>query len=198
MIPWKLWSRKPTVALWEAVALVQAVNPGSLDVRQDSFMERPGSGPHFEPRSFPTEEKRQRFNEAMKFAEEATSIDKGPIYLRSGLGPGMNKRTAKVALSEVVEFFADAEWPDLPVRLCELFLPNRVDPAAALLPPKATPVPIPTPVQEGTQKKWTDERLAELEKYRHRHGTAKAAKKFNISDSRVRQLLPRKEPQSER
>lgn len=44
----------------------------------------------------------------------------------------------------------------------------------------------------GTIKKWTPERRQELAKYRAEHGTKEAATKFNISESRLRQLLPGK------
>lgn len=46
---------------------------------------------------------------------------------------------------------------------------------------------------EGTQesaRKWTAERLAELEAYRKKHGTKAASSHFGISEARVRKLLP--------
>ncbi|MCL6555003.1 MAG: hypothetical protein K6T56_01430 [Burkholderiales bacterium] len=44
------------------------------------------------------------------------------------------------------------------------------------------------------QKKWTPEKLAELRAFRDEHGTKAAAKKFGISEARVRQLLPKEPP----
>jgi hypothetical protein len=44
------------------------------------------------------------------------------------------------------------------------------------------------------RKKWTPEKLAELRDYRDKHSTNAAAKKFGISDGRVRQLLPTEKP----
>ena len=52
----------------------------------------------------------------------------------------------------------------------------------------------PTPQPSG-KKRWTDERKAELSDYREAHGTEAAAEKYNISGSRVRQLLPKKKAQ---
>jgi hypothetical protein len=40
------------------------------------------------------------------------------------------------------------------------------------------------------RKKWTDERLAALRAFRDEHGTKAAARKFGISEARIRQLLP--------
>jgi hypothetical protein len=44
------------------------------------------------------------------------------------------------------------------------------------------------------QKKWTPEKLAELRAFRDEHGTKAAAKKFGISEARIRQLLPTETP----
>lgn len=46
----------------------------------------------------------------------------------------------------------------------------------------------------GTIKRWTPERLQKLAEYRAKHGTKKAAFKFQISEARIRQLLPKKKP----
>jgi hypothetical protein len=43
-------------------------------------------------------------------------------------------------------------------------------------------------------EKWTDEKLAELRAFRDEHGTKAAAKKFGISEARIRQLLPTEKP----
>jgi hypothetical protein len=42
--------------------------------------------------------------------------------------------------------------------------------------------------------KWTDEELAELRAYRDLHGTRAAARRFRISEARIRQLLPNEKP----
>lgn len=51
------------------------------------------------------------------------------------------------------------------------------------------------PLKTGTQKRWTEENLAELRQYRRDHGTKAAAAHFGISESRVRQKLPGAKPQ---
>lgn len=58
--------------------------------------------------------------------------------------------------------------------------------------PTSVDLPTPTPKQGGSAaKRWTPDRLAELETYRARHGTTKAATHFGITTTRVRALLPR-------
>lgn len=42
----------------------------------------------------------------------------------------------------------------------------------------------------GTEKIWTPERLREMATYRAEHGTKKTAEHYDISEGRVRQLLP--------
>lgn len=119
MVAWKLWTGLPHVALWEGVALVLEVDPRTLRHHPQGWMAGPGRGPIFEPRSFPSVEKQQRFDEALDFAERAANYA-GPIHLRIGLASGMNKRTAQVSLSEVVAFFVGVEWPDIPPPLLAL------------------------------------------------------------------------------
>ena len=119
MITWKLWARVPTVALWEAVALVLEIEPRTLQPLRDGWMAGPGRGPFFEPRSFSSETKRTDFDSALSFAERAAKVA-GPIYLRTGLAFGMNKRTAQVSLTEVVAFFVGVDWPGIPAPLLAL------------------------------------------------------------------------------
>lgn len=45
-------------------------------------------------------------------------------------------------------------------------------------------------------KRWTDAALAELREYREKHGTKEAAKRFNVSEARVRRLLPTDKPKA--
>lgn len=51
-----------------------------------------------------------------------------------------------------------------------------------------------TSASDAKEKKWTQERLAELAAYRETHTMSETAKKFGISQQRIRQLLPRSEP----
>ena len=119
MITWKLWASVPTVELWEAVALVVAIEPRCLEPSAHGWMAGPGRGPFFTPRSFPSEAKRADFDKALSFAERAANAA-GPIYLRTGLAVGMNKRTAQVSLAEVVAYFIGCDWPDIPAPLLAL------------------------------------------------------------------------------
>ena len=132
MITWKLWASAPTVALWEAVALVLEIDPRSLEHLRHGWMDGPGRGPFFEKRSFPSQAKREDFDTALTFAERAANAA-GPIYLRTGLAVGMNRRTAQVSLAEVVAFFVSCEWPNIPAPLLALLAPG---------PASAEPVPL--------------------------------------------------------
>jgi hypothetical protein len=43
-------------------------------------------------------------------------------------------------------------------------------------------------------KVWTPEKLAEMKAYREKHGTKKAAVHYQVSESRIRKLLPSDKP----
>ena len=176
MITWKLWASVPTVELWEAVALVVAIEPRCLEPSAHGWMAGPGRGPFFTPRSFPSEAKRADFDKALSFAERAANAA-GPTYLRTGLAVGMNKRTTQVSLAEVVAYFIGCDWPDIPAPLLALVAAaastpadNAAEPVAAAVPSIAplgkatTPRPIETPdiadafdgVYGQTAKQWRD------------------------------------------
>ncbi len=75
---------------------------------------------------------------------------------------------------------------------------KRLQWVAALEPNITTPVPAqttatPSPVN---RKKWTPEKLAELAEYRESHTMPETAAKFRISETRIRQLLPRDKPKA--
>jgi hypothetical protein len=147
MLAWRLWTSVPTVALWEAVALVLGINPQSLRHQRDRWQAGPGPWPSFERRSFPSQAKRDAFANALSFAERAVN-DAGPIHLRAPLGWGRNRRTAQVSLAEVVAFFVSCEWPDIPAPLLAL-----VSAAGDTTTPPVVPVPAavePAPVSKET------------------------------------------------
>lgn len=60
----------------------------------------------------------------------------------------------------------------------------------------AVPAPVANPDSKpaGTVKVWTTEKLAELSAYREAHGIKKAAEHYQISEQRIRQLLPKGKP----
>ncbi len=122
MIKWNLWTGVPRVKLWEAVALVLEIPPRSLEPTPHGWMNAgPGreAAPSFLPRSFPSNEKRRAFDEALEFAERGASFD-GPIHILSTPFMGMSKRKAEVSLPEVVAFFVSCDWPDIPATLLAL------------------------------------------------------------------------------
>jgi len=162
-------------------------------------MAGPGRGPIFEPRSFPSREKSERFDEALDFAERAANAA-GPIFLRIGLASRMNKRTAQVSLPEVVAFFVVVDWPDIPPPLLALvssraaIAPAEAEGTAAAVTAATQAAPV---EKKGQGLEWTPERLAELKTYRAQHGTKAAGEKYGITDTRIRALLPGDKPQQQ-
>ena len=150
-INWKLWLNMPQVALWEAVALLLNIDPRSLKHSPHGWPAGPGTGPHFEPGSFPSPVKLTTFDDAMLLAARAANYA-GPIHLRTGLAVGMNKRTALVALPEVVAFFVGCDWPDIPAPLLAR-VPTIAEPAPVVVEPDSKPndvrVTDPEPVQRA-------------------------------------------------
>lgn len=149
MVPWKLWLSLPHVKLWEAVALVLDIEPSSLRESNDAWMMGPGKGPVFEHRSFPSPAKRDDFEKALNFAERAANVA-GPIYLRTGLAVGMNKRTALVSLDEVVAYFVSCDWPDIPTPLQTLGLASTGSPTVEATKPSSSEESALAPSVEAT------------------------------------------------
>lgn len=85
------------------------------------------------------------------------------------------------ALTELALRGADA------AELVRLFLAGETDVAATEN--KAAQQDAP-----ASNKVWTDEKKAEMSVYREKYGTKKTAEQFEISEQRVRQLLPRGKP----
>jgi hypothetical protein len=128
-IAWKHWLNPRRVPLWTAVALVLEISPNDLRPLRNGWMAGPGSGPLFEPLSFPSPEKRLAFDEALVLAERATTYE-GPIHLQHDSANRPRHRTAQVSLREVVAFFASRRQLDIPERLLTLVPAGRA-PAAA-------------------------------------------------------------------
>jgi hypothetical protein len=127
----------PTVALWQAVALVLDIDPLSLERQTDKGMAGHGPWPSFRARSFPSKAKRVDFDRAISLAELAANFG-GPIRLEVGGYPIVrNKRTAKVSLAETAAFFASLDWPDIPPALLVLVEPagDSVEPPKPETPP---------------------------------------------------------------
>ena len=177
----------PTVALWQAVALVLDIDPLSLERQTDKGMAGHGPWPSFSARSFPSKAKRVDFDRAIRLAELAANFG-GPIRLEVGGYPFVrNKRTAEVSLAETAAFFASLDWPDIPPPLLVL-----VEPAGdSVEPPKPETPPVSV---VKTVKRWTPEVLESLKQFRAMHGTKAAAAQFKITEQRVRQLLPNEKP----
>lgn len=60
----------------------------------------------------------------------------------------------------------------------------------------APPAPVADSASNAPTKKWTPEKLAELKAFRASHTMPETAKKFGISEQRIRELLPSNKPKS--
>lgn len=149
--------------MWEAVALVLEIDPRSLREADLSglggYVPLTNAGPVFARSSFPNEENRCRFDEALNFAERASAVV-GPIHLSSGSGAGVNKRTALVSLAEVAAFFVDCDWPNIPAPLLALLSEPTAQPEPA---PVAHPEPQPAVVSAVAVVPQTPPKPRELE-----------------------------------
>ena len=126
-VKWRVWLNLPQLKLWEAVALMLDIEPTSLEHSPTAWMQGAGHGPSFTATSFPSKEKREQFQDAMRLAEGATSVS-GPIYWRSDLSPRA-RGDVPVSLREVASFFAGCAWPDLPGEVLALTTGVLVSPA---------------------------------------------------------------------
>ncbi|SEQ33483.1 hypothetical protein [Giesbergeria anulus] len=85
-------------------------------------------------------------------------------------------------------------FPDFPFNNATLSTPapNELAQLLALAAPAG--VADESMLPASAQKRWTPQARAELAAYRQEHGTKKAALHFGVTEQRIRQLLPSKEP----
>ena len=86
-------------------------------------------------------------------------------------------------------------WPDCPPMAADSPLRHWVPDAPAK--PQAAPAPVVADSASnapGNGKVWTPEKLAEAGAYRKKHGTKKTAAHYQVSEARIRQLLPGDKP----
>ena len=69
---------------------------------------------------------------------------------------------------------------------------------AAPEPQAATPAPVADSASDapGNGKVWTPEKLAEVKAYREKYGTRKTAEHYQVTEQRIRQLLPGEKPKA--
>lgn len=181
-IDWQFWVAMPHVQLWQACALAVGLNPDKLKPHPQGWMAGSGatSAVMLDPRSFPNEELRGRFEKALRLACAGVSYMDGPIRPRGPLIPSHASRK-DVLLSDVAMFLTKSGVA-IPQEMQELAKQHE-----QLLDDEAT-----THDAQGSNEKrrWSSEKLEELASYRKTHGTKAAAEKFQVSEARVRQLLP--------
>jgi hypothetical protein len=134
---WGFLLQRDKVALWEAIAALVNIDPGKLKRVGEEVLNIQGV-PTFRPDRFVSADQVAAFDSALGLAEKATGKE-GPIHCDSGGSyyPG-HKFVAKVSLREVVKYFRDAGWPDIPAPLLVLVPPGTgkaqsVDTAADVL-----------------------------------------------------------------
>jgi len=124
-IKWRIWLNAAETRLWECVALVVGLEPTSLREHPEAWMAGPNSGKVFDSKSFPGQESKKAFDEAM-FLAVRSAMDDGPIGLTAASMSGPSKETARVSLREVVAFFIHIGWPGMPAELAAIGSAGRV------------------------------------------------------------------------
>jgi len=108
-IDWQFWTAMPHIQLWQACALVVGLNPDKLKPHPQGWMAGSGAASPvmLDPRSFPNEELRGKFEKALRLACAGVSYMDGPIRPRGPLIPKHSSRK-EVGLGEVAQFLAGA------------------------------------------------------------------------------------------
>jgi hypothetical protein len=176
---WELWSAMSKAPLWQLAALSLNIDPGppdhitQSDVMPDAASMRAEFGEEFERRLF--------------IALDNLSPE-GPLAPVTSYSGAHEGPCAVVTLADFATF---AETLPKPWRLPE---PFRRAVGAVALSGSGGVGGVPQP---ASAKRWTPKKKEELKRYVEKHGTNAAAKKFGISDSRVRQVLgPQKAAQT--
>lgn len=106
----------------------------------------------------------------------------------------------KVALDSAMDASANEwrQWRTAMVR--QLLNPTTPEPAAEQAQPQAaSPAPVvaeSVSTAPGNRKVWTPEKLAEVKAYREKYGTRKTAEHYQLTEQRIRQLLPGEKPKA--
>jgi hypothetical protein len=113
-----------------------------------------------------------------------------------------SSRAAEVAPRWLVGADAHLQWRRLLEKAVEagelalLHFGSKL-PIQASTEPQAAPVATESASNfPGTGKVWTTEKLAEVKAYRQKHGTKKTAAHYQVTEQRIRQLLPGEKPKA--
>ena len=93
----------------------------------------------------------------------------------------------EISLLEFRHFCDERGW-QVPAEFC----PVGYAPTAPAEPPQAVPAESSASTRPG--KVWTAEKLAEAKAYREKYGTRKTAAHYQVSEARIRALLPSNKP----
>lgn len=174
---WDLWADMRRLRVWQAVALSLNINPGLPDMSAATAatMRDPAR-----LRRFGAEFERRL---AIALSQLSTDGPLRPLELYTGV---LEDPCAMVSMKNFATFVQGLRKPwALPAGF-----PQSVGPAAPASAPVGVSATPETTTPAAVDVRWTDEELAKLAAYRKEHGTKKAADHFNISTTRVRQLLP--------
>lgn len=81
----------------------------------------------------------------------------------------------------------------------ERLIPTPLEPVESDSTPAAPPAPVVADSASnapGNGKVWTPEKLAEVKAYREKYGTKKTAEHYQVTEQRIRQLLPGEKPKA--
>ena len=113
-----------------------------------------------------------------------------PAPWLTGLRLGIDEAARQIDahLLRLIDEWAQHEAPARQIPVLEGLQPLAAEPQAApVVADSASNAP-------GNGKVWTPEKLAEAGAYRKKHGTKKTAAHYQVSEARIRQLLPGDKP----
>ena len=114
---WEFWLNMPSVKVWQACALSLNIDPDSMRHSPHGWMAGPGSGPIFEPGSFPNNEAAEAFGKRLRLLSASIT---NPAYFRlRSLIMGDASR-CEIYLSEFATWATSVvRWKDMPAELGE-------------------------------------------------------------------------------
>lgn len=101
---WTFWLAMPHITAWQACALSLNIDPDSLKLKEDTWMNGSGGGVLFESSSFPSKEVEQEFNKRLRLLSEYIEMPR--LFHQHPLNLIGNPATHKIRLTDFCEWAA--------------------------------------------------------------------------------------------
>jgi hypothetical protein len=182
------WMKAEYWTFDETVALLLGRNPRVVTAAAMKREMEPGLEALLSPNQrSPLREFVQQYQRLRLLAERASALD-----------------SPRLKPIEAVDWAHRSQAVDIPPALQCLLIPDQPENSKKQVPgvpEKIEHLPtndVQNAMEDGTAKRWTPEKLRELAAYRNQYGTLATAKKFTISASRIRQLLPKESQEAKK